>query len=130
MKNGDHTVYLSSNSYIEFPIISNTGNRFDLAFAEDNSNENTTPYSYSLTQNFPNPFNPSTTIQYTIADAQRVELKVYDLLGREVQTLVNDVQNPGSYNIMFNAQNLSSGVYFYKLTAGSFTDIKKMTLVK
>ena len=130
MKNGDHTVYLSSNSYIEFPIISNTGNRFDLAFAEDNSNENTEPYSYSLTQNYPNPFNPSTTIQYTIADAQRVELNVYDLLGRQVQTLVNDVQNPGSYNVMFNAQNLSSGIYFYKLTAGSFSEVKKMTLVK
>ena len=129
MKNGDHTVYLSSNSYVELPIISNTGHRFDLAFEQDNT-ELSTPYAFSLSQNFPNPFNPSTMIQYSIADAQRVELKVYDLLGREVQTLVNEMQNPGSYNVMFNAQNLSSGVYFYKLTAGSFTDIRKMTLVK
>lgn len=130
MKNGDHTVYLSSNSYVELPIMSNTGNRFDAVFAEENSTENNTPYSYSLTQNYPNPFNPSTMIQYTIADAQKVELKVFDILGREVQTLVNDIQNPGSYNVMFNAQNLSSGVYFYRLTAGSFSDIRKMTLVK
>lgn len=130
MKNGDHTVYLSSNSYVELPIITNAGNRFDFTFAEDNSEETGTPYSFSLSQNFPNPFNPSTMIQYTLAEAQNVELKIYDLLGREVQTLVNTAQNPGSYNVMFNAQNLSSGVYFYKLTAGSFTDIKKMTLVK
>ena len=130
MKNGDHTVYLSSNSYVELPIITNAGARFDLAFEEDRSEKNTNPYSFSLSQNFPNPFNPSTMIQYTLAEAQNVELKIYDLLGREVQTLVNTAQNPGSYNVMFNAQNLSSGVYFYKLTAGSFTDIKKMTLVK
>ncbi|NOS83872.1 MAG: T9SS type A sorting domain-containing protein [Ignavibacteria bacterium] len=130
MKNGDHTVYLSSNSYVELPIITNAGNRFDFTFAEDNSEENSNPYSFSLSQNFPNPFNPSTMIQYTLADAQNVELKIYDLLGREVQTLVNAAQNPGSYSVMFNAQNLSSGIYFYKLTAGSFTDIKKMTLVK
>ena len=130
MKGGAHTIYLSSNSYIEFPVITNTGSRPDIMFAEENGAENNTPYSYSLSQNFPNPFNPSTMIQYSIPDAQRVELKVYDLLGREVQTLVNTVQNPGSYNVMFNAQNLSSGVYFYKLTAGSYTEIKKMTLVK
>lgn len=130
MKNGDHTVYLSSNSYVELPIVTNAGNRFDVMFAEENTAENNTPYSYSLTQNFPNPFNPSTMIQYSIADAQKVELKIYDLLGREVQTLVNDVQNPGSYNVMFNAQNLSSGIYFYRLTAGNFSEVKKMTLVK
>ncbi|HAX49054.1 MAG TPA: T9SS C-terminal target domain-containing protein, partial [Bacteroidetes bacterium] len=69
-------------------------------------------------------------IQYSIADAQHVELKVYDLLGREVQTLVNELQNPGSYNVNFNAVNLSSGIYFYKISAGSFSDIRKMTLVK
>ncbi len=130
MKNGDHTVYLSSNSYVELPIITNANNRFASTFADESSIENNSPYSFSLSQNFPNPFNPSTMIEYTIADAQRVELVVYDLLGREVQTLVNDTQNPGSYNVMFNAQNLSSGIYFYRLTAGSFTEVKKMMLVK
>ncbi len=129
MKNGDHTVYLSSNSYVELPIMNNSGDKFDLVFKED-ENGNNSPVSFSLSQNFPNPFNPSTMIQYSIPEAQNVELKVYDLLGREVQTLVNTVQNPGSYNVMFNAQNLSSGVYFYRLTAGSYTDVKKMTLIK
>lgn len=130
MKNGNHTVYLSSNSYIEFPVVSNAGNRFNNLFAEENTVENNEPYSFSLAQNFPNPFNPSTEITYSIANTEMVQLKVYDVLGREVQTLVSNVQNPGSYNIMFNAANLSSGVYFYKLTAGNFTDIKRMMLIK
>ena len=130
MNDGNHTVYLSSNSYVELPIVSNTTSDMVHMFAEDNAVENNSPYTFSLTQNYPNPFNPSTMIQYTIAGAQKVELKVYDLLGREVQTLVNDTQNPGSYNVMFNAQNLSSGIYFYKLTAGNFSEVKKMTLVK
>lgn len=130
MKNGDHTVYLSSNSYVELPIVSNLGNRFELAFSEDNSVTNNEPYTYSLLQNYPNPFNPVTSIEYSIANTENVELKVFDLLGREVQTLVSGVQNPGSYSVTFNAQNLSSGVYFYKLTAGNFTGIHRMVLVK
>jgi predicted acyl esterase len=130
MKNGDHTVYLSSNSYVELPIVSNLGNRFELAFSEDNSVTNNEPYTYSLMQNYPNPFNPVTSIEYSIANTENVELKVFDLLGREVQTLVSGIQNPGSYSVTFNAQNLSSGVYFYKLTAGNFTGIQRMVLVK
>lgn len=130
MNNGDHTVYLSSNSYIEFPILTNSGIRPNALFEEERSTETSSPYSYTLSQNFPNPFNPSTMIQYSIAEAQKVEIKVYDLLGREVATLVNEIQNPGSYNVMFNAAKLSSGVYFYKLTAGNYTDVKKMTLIK
>lgn len=129
MKNGDHTVYLSSNSYVELPILTTSGDNFKLAFNEEETETNS-PVSFSLSQNYPNPFNPSTIIQYSIPDAQNVELKVYDLLGREVQTLVNTVQNPGSYNVMFNAQNLSSGVYFYRLTTGNYTNVKKMTLIK
>lgn len=128
MKNGDHTVYLSSNSYIELPIVSGA-NRPEVMFTED-SEETNNPVSFSLSQNYPNPFNPSTMIEYSIANAEKVELRVYDLLGREVQTLVNNVQNPGSYSVTFNAVNLSSGVYFYKLVAGNFTDIKRMILVK
>ncbi len=130
MKNGDHTVYLSSNSYIELPIVSNTGNRFDVVFKEEDEITNNEPYAFSLKQNYPNPFNPSTVIEYTIANSEMVELKVYDILGREVQTLVNNIQNPGSYNVTFNAVNLSTGVYFYKLKAGNFTEIKRMMLVK
>ena len=87
---------------------------------------------YSLSQNYPNPFNPSTRIQYAISSTQFVTLKVYDLLGREVATLVNEEKPAGSYNVEFRMQNLelSSGIYFYKLQAGSFVETKKMILIK
>lgn len=88
------------------------------------------PSSYQLEQNFPNPFNPATTIRYSIAKASKVELRVFDLLGREVQTLVNTLQAPGQYTATLNAQDLASGVYFYRLTAGAFTETKKLMLLK
>jgi hypothetical protein len=89
-------------------------------------------YTYALSQNYPNPFNPSTSIQYAISSRQFVTLKVFDLLGREVATLVNEEKPAGSYNVEFRMQNLelSSGIYFYKLQAGSFVDTKKMILLK
>jgi predicted acyl esterase len=127
MKTGSHTVYLSSNAYIEFPINTLAGMRGN-EFVDDNSTS--APYSFELSQNYPNPFNPSTVISYSIANAENVQLKVYDLLGKEVKTLVSGIQNPGSYNVSFDASGLSSGIYFYRLTAGSFTDVRKMTLVK
>ncbi|HJY63916.1 MAG TPA: T9SS type A sorting domain-containing protein, partial [Ignavibacteria bacterium] len=131
MKNGDHTLYLNSNSYIELPIVNPSGSPLNLAFTEEeNEVINNEPYKFSLAQNYPNPFNPSTMIEYSIASNEKVELKVYDLLGREVITLVNEVQVPGSYNVMFNSHNLSSGIYFYRLSAGSFTEVKKMIFVK
>jgi hypothetical protein len=87
---------------------------------------------FLLEQNYPNPFNPSTSIQYAISSAQFVTLKVYDLLGREVATLVNEEKTAGSYNVEFRMQNLelSSGIYFYKLQAGDFVETKKMILLK
>ncbi len=88
------------------------------------------PTEFSLSQNYPNPFNPSTTIQYAISSKQLVQLKVYDILGSEVATLVNKEQSAGSYKIDFNASQLSSGVYFYRLSAGSYIQTKKMILVK
>jgi len=92
------------------------------------------PKQYMLFQNFPNPFNPSTKIEFSIpagnANVGTVQLKVYDILGREVATLVNESLNPGQYEISFDASNLASGSYFYRLTAGSFTDVKKMMVVK
>ena len=80
--------------------------------------------------NYPNPFNPSTTIQYTLSQPENVKLVVYDILGKEVKTLVNESQGPGTHNVVFNAGNLSSGIYFYSITAGSFHQIKKMMLLK
>ncbi|MBU2447643.1 MAG: DUF3494 domain-containing protein [Bacteroidetes bacterium] len=92
------------------------------------------PKEFALSQNYPNPFNPSTKIQYTIGNPGLVSLKVYDVLGNEVATLVNSNQEAGSYTVLFNTgeakMNLSSGVYFYRLEAGSFVSIKKLTLLK
>jgi GH35 family endo-1,4-beta-xylanase len=88
------------------------------------------PSSYELKQNYPNPFNPTTNIQYNIPKTSIVSLRIYDVLGRLVQTLVNTEQKPGSYSVSFNAQNLSSGVYFYQINAGSFTQTKKLLLLK
>lgn len=88
------------------------------------------PVEYSLEQNYPNPFNPSTTIRYSISKLSKVQLNVYDILGRQVATLVNKIQNPGVYNIPFNADKLASGVYIYRINAGDFTLAKRMMLVK
>jgi len=86
--------------------------------------------SYSLDQNYPNPFNPSTTLRYMTRDAGLVTLKVYNLLGNEVAALVNEQLEAGSHQVTFDASNLSSGVYFYTLTAGSFSETRKMILMK
>ncbi len=86
--------------------------------------------TFNLAQNYPNPFNPTTQIQYSIAEAGLVSIKVFDILGREVAQLVNQNQNAGTYTVDFNGQNLSSGVYIYKIESGSFTATKKMMLMK
>lgn len=85
---------------------------------------------YRLAQNYPNPFNPTTKIKYNIIKSGFVSLKVYDILGREVAILVNGVQNAGAKEIEFNASNLTSGIYFYTIKAGDFTDTKRMVLIK
>lgn len=85
---------------------------------------------FALEQNYPNPFNPTTSISYSIPQNEFVTLKVYDVIGNEVATLVNTVQERGKHEVNFNAANLSSGIYFYKLTAGNSIQIKKMMLVK
>jgi len=86
--------------------------------------------NYALAQNYPNPFNPTTNISYSIKEAGFVSLKVYDVLGREVATLVNENQTPGVYTVPFNASNLSSGMYLYRLETGSFVKVNKMMLLK
>jgi hypothetical protein len=88
------------------------------------------PAEYFLYQNFPNPFNPSTNIGFRIFDFGLVSLKIYDVLGREVATLVNDLLKPGEYRIDWNASNLPSGVYFYTLKTNRFSDSKKMLMIK
>ena len=93
-------------------------------------NEGETPLTYKLSQNYPNPFNPVTLISFAIPKTGFVSLKVYDLLGKEVSSLVNETKTAGSYNVMFDASKLSSGIYFYKLETSSFTDTKKMVIIK
>lgn len=95
-----------------------------------NSVSNSIPDKYALHQNYPNPFNPSTIIRFQIKDSRFVTLKVYDILGKEIATLVNEKQSPGTYEVKFDGSGLSSGMYFYKLEAGDFKEVKKMLMLK
>jgi len=88
------------------------------------------PASYSLGQNYPNPFNPRTVVRFSLTVISNTTLKIYDMMGREVQTLVNERLQAGTYEATFDGSNLSSGVYFYRLTSGNFTQTKKLTLLK
>jgi hypothetical protein len=94
------------------------------------NNSGNLPKNYNLSQNYPNPFNPTTKISYAIPKSGLVTLKVYNVLGKEVAVLVNDVKAAGIYTIDFNASNLSSGIYFYRLDVNGFSEVKKMTLLK
>jgi archaellum component FlaG (FlaF/FlaG flagellin family) len=88
------------------------------------------PASFELYQNYPNPFNPVTFIKYEIPKTSPVLIKVYDIIGREVAVLVNEVKEPGMYQVSFDSKNLASGIYIYKMVAGNFTSVKKMNLLK
>ncbi|MBI5476499.1 MAG: T9SS type A sorting domain-containing protein [Ignavibacteriales bacterium] len=85
---------------------------------------------FHLNQNFPNPFNPVTQIEYFLPHEEKVVLKIYNLVGQEVETIVNETQQPGEYTVEWRGDNLSSGIYLYKITAGSYTQTKKMLLTK
>ncbi len=92
--------------------------------------KNPLPTSFDLHQNYPNPFNPSTIIQFVIPKSSFVNLKVYDILGKEVTTLVNENKEPGYYNVNFDGYKLASGIYIYRIVAGSYISTKKMLLIK
>jgi hypothetical protein len=94
------------------------------------SYNNEVPSSYSLGQNYPNPFNPVTNIRYSIISAGFVKLAVYDMLGRELKSIINENQKPGTYTAQFDASKLTSGVYFYRLETRDFVETRKMILVK
>ncbi len=98
------------------------------------ADENVLPTEYSLSQNYPNPFNPSTRIKYSVPQKSNVVIKVFDLLGREVEILVNEEKPIGSYEVEFSAIGgataLPSGIYFYRLQAGNFVETKKMVLLR
>jgi hypothetical protein len=124
LQNGINYLYLNNNSYVDIPVM--TSPLAKPLFVTTNE----VPFAYSLRQNYPNPFNPVTTIEFTLASAGKVELKIYDILGREVKTLVNDFKEQGSHRVEFNASNFASGIYFYTIKSGDFRDVKKMILVK
>jgi len=120
------TTFLAPTAYTPRPNIC-----FASSPLEDvNNNTTNIPEIYVLNQNYPNPFNPVTQIRYGIPKKGLVTMRVYDVLGREVTKLVNEVKSPGSYIVDFDGSNLSSGVYFYKLEANGFSDVKKMLLIK
>lgn len=98
--------------------------------AKNTKSEISVPLKYELSQNYPNPFNPITNIKYQIQKTGLATLKIYDLLGREIKTLVNEVKNPGSYMVSFNGAEFASGVYFYRIQSGDFIQVKKMLMIK
>ena len=95
-----------------------------------NNNFTNVPNVFDLSQNYPNPFNPVTQIKYAIPEKGFVTMKVFDVLGREVSKLVNKEQSAGNYIVDFDGTNLASGIYFYKLEINSFSDVKRMMLIK
>jgi len=98
-----------------------------VSVAED---EDDVPLTYELRQNYPNPFNPTTIIRYQLPLQSYVTLKVFDILGRDVATLVNEVKQPGTYSVQWHASGVASGVYFCRLQAGQFSAMKKMVLMR
>ncbi len=105
--------------------------RFEIGIVTGVKNEESAiPKEFALSQNYPNPFNPSTKISFAIPKVGNATLKIYDLLGKEVVTLVEGEMSPGNHEVIFDASGLPSGIYVYRLTSGGFTDIKRMILLK
>ena len=94
------------------------------------SNKTTPLRRYQLSQNYPNPFNPSTTIEFNLPKSEYVELKIYNILGKEVAELVSDHLSAGVHHYQFDGSNLASGIYYYQLVSGDFREVKKMILIK
>ena len=117
------------NIYQTYPFLAGDSLFFSTGIVNSSEN-NELIKNYELTQNYPNPFNPTTQISFSIPQTELVKLVVYDILGREVKTLLNTKMNPGKYAVKFNGGRLSSGVYIYRLTSGEFRQSKKMVLVK
>lgn len=126
---GANNIYVTGNS-------TGSGTSMDFGTIKYSQVTGVTPVSneipkvYNLSQNYPNPFNPSTTVNFDLPNSSQAKLVVYDMLGRQVDVLLDGQLNAGRYKVDWNASNFSSGVYFYKLSAGDFTDTKKLTLVK
>ncbi len=117
-------------AFSNYKLVPRKNNDF-MGFVTDVKDEsNLQPAAYHLNQNYPNPFNPSTVISYSIPQAGLVTVKVYNMLGQEVQTLINQFQSPGNHQVTFNGSYLSSGVYFYRINSENFNSVRKMILLK
>ena len=133
---GSHDFFAVAQNYLEqdgnglVNIYASLTVEFFPEIINDVESENYAPTSYILGQNFPNPFNPSTKIKYSVPQIAQVQIKVFDVLGNEVETLVNEEKQIGTYELTWNAANLPSGVYFYQLKAGNFIETKKMILLR
>ncbi|MEO8513539.1 MAG: T9SS type A sorting domain-containing protein [Ignavibacteria bacterium] len=129
-----HFDFFQSGMVVYGYAVSSNGNVIRLAdtlnILTGLNNNNNIPSKFSLSQNYPNPFNPVTNINYTIAQNTFVKITVFDVLGREVRTPVNEFKQAGSYEINFNAEDLGTGIYYYRINAGGYTDTKKMILIK
>ncbi len=120
------SIYFYNNSQNRPNVIVNVINDIPLSVYERNN----IPINYSLSQNYPNPFNPTTKITYSIASVGLVEIKVFDVLGREQNILVKEYKMPGKYEVVFNAKDLPSGVYFYSIQSNIYKETKKMILLR
>jgi hypothetical protein len=130
---GNHDVYLrftGQEGVRELFRIQSFNFSTEITTSNEFENENSTPDEFRLNQNYPNPFNPNTVISYQIPKTSDVSLKVFDMLGREVATLVNGRINAGQYEVTFDASKFSSGMYIYQLNAGKFSSTRKMLLIK
>jgi len=123
----DHNIYMSGQYNYRLKQIDNDG---QFEYSNIISINVGVPANFYLSQNYPNPFNPSTNIDYSIPQASKVSLKIYDILGREVVSLVDEFKEAGTYTVTFDASNLPGGIYFYTIAAGNFMETKKMSLVK
>jgi hypothetical protein len=119
-----------ANSIIESGFLTDTLFRTVVTSVAERGRIPGTPKEYALQQNYPNPFNPSTTIKFELPKASQVSLTVYDVLGREVSMLVNDIREAGVHEVRFDASRFSSGVYLYRIQAGDFVTTRKMLLMK
>jgi hypothetical protein len=127
---------LAEGNYVgEVNITSNGGNksiplniRVDKTVKAEEIVQNS--YDFKLEQNYPNPFNPITRIEFQIPQKENVEIKIYDITGREVTTLINEVKNPGTYSVSFDGSKYASGVYFYRIKTGEYISSRKLVLLK
>ena len=127
-------IYIGFREFVPTRYVNGASFSLDLvkstAIVTEIQNETETPTEFKLSQNYPNPFNPSTNIDYSIPKSGFVSLKIYDMLAKEVAKIVNENKDAGNYTVTFNASKLSSGIYYYRIQSGNFTDIKSMVLIK